>query len=701
MKGVSKMRELYRLELIRDRQTCEVINDEIHVVPIDSVFEKDSVIDHVEFRYFCQNPICGRWEEISEAEYNQAYAENLREIACQHDEEKQIIQTLSPSEYSVAIPAYETDVVTVQEKSVPSVFLHDQSITFNVHSVPSVLERDVPNKTDNNLVGIDGNFRMRILAQCNYIEGDDISVKYKFLLQFSQMEQKVLVSSSDVCAPQWVEHFTHGKAYLNPGKKAAQAFARYIHELLLVPNLPQINTFMESGWKKIGNSHVYVHAGGAIGDLPDNMEVYGNPEFHINFRSNMLGNRKIFQMTLQVLEITRDQSIMSTIFTFLHTAVLTSLYLEAGYPVKFLLALLGLTNSKKTSLALATLRIFNTQNPSPDITFSSTPGGIEIALSRYNDAVLIIDDCMPATNRSRQNSIDGKFDDIARAIGDRTPKKRMYSFCSNGEKAKEYVSKCCGAITGEQLRGVQSALARTVQLEIKRDDVINKRLQFFQENYDVIPTHMVDFLGYISSNYTQIVQFIKNTLPSRRDLIETKIPRFADSFAVLTTTVEIIGRYICERQFLNDYQIEKLKKKFNMDIKEVVLRNDKKLFIQEPGSIILDALENARIEKIIPFFPRSQYEAIGNVILYDNNIIYARAETLLQITQKYCHTFGVPIALIDKKAVITALEHIGVLDCSSERARKLPKNDIDGRRYLYIKKDKMNEILTKTDKEVS
>ncbi len=362
------------------------------------------------------------------------------------------------------------------------------------------------------------------------------------------------------------------------------------------------------------------------------------------------------------------------------------------------MGILGQTNSRKTSLALAVLRLFNTDNPTPEVSFSSTPGGLEIIMSQYADAPLIIDDYMPATNRSRQNVTDNKFDDITRRAGDRTIKHRMADF-SDDKNINEYPARGCYIITGEQMHGVQSALARTVVVNLTKNEVQNDILQFYQDHVEIIPTHLVDFIQYIACHYSDIVAYISKNLPSYRRGMDTRIARLAEAFAIFAVTCDIFCSYIAERGFMNDSEIFELKNFLIENVRQTILLNDLQFVASDPGILILTALSDAIASGNCKLVSRFNYTAKDDVILEDDTIYYIRSETAYTITKNYCSKYDIPIALINTKAVIPALEQTNVLILSSskERARKLPNNSKDSRRYLYIDKEKMEEVLSTSE----
>lgn len=320
-------------------------------------------------------------------------------------------------------------------------------------------------------------------------------------------------------------------------------------------------------------------------------------------------------------------------------------------------------------------------------------------MAKYADAILIIDDLMPATNKNRQNQVDDKFDNISRASGDRTTKKRMTDFSPNSTKTEYPVRGCC-AITGEQVHGVQSAESRTVVVKLQKNDVINEKLRFFQDNYQLLPTHLVDFIEFVAVHYDYIISFIHEKLPFYRQMLTVKTPRLAEAFAVLMVTKDILFAYIRERGFMNESDLSMLNEHLFESVKTVILSNDRENAIKDPGLLCLTALSDAITTKTAHVVNRHLYREKDDVILEDETCFFVRTETMYLIAKNFCAKYDTPIALVNPKAVIPALEPTGVLDFTKERSRKLPDNSFDSRRYLYIKKDVMKQILERAEEEV-
>lgn len=654
----------------------------------------------------------GCCREISQREYEQA--QNVNEVC--ESVEFEIVQQLPPPLKNYGLLPSDSvaqnqfycptaNVVTNPFTSITYPAYQSQLTQQNLFAISQkIIKSSQSDEDEDGDAGdsIERNFSLQLVVRHNYISTtlDDcnITTTLVFVIYYPGGEVTKEIEGYKATETKWIAEATSYKAYLRPGKKSTQSFIQYVQTLMADNSVAEDYIFLTSGWKCFGNDHGYLHADGVIGvDIPN---VRADSTFKIWYDPTRVGRKETFLATLKMLEVTKNRTLMPVLYLFLHTSLMTSLFAEAHYPVKFLVAILGLTNSKKTSLALALLRLFNSDKNSPDISFTSTPGGIEVMMAKYADAILIIDDLMPATNKGRQNLVDNKFDDIARFSGDRTSKKRMTDFSPNNTKVDYPVRGCC-VITGEQLHGVQSAESRVIAIRLQKTDVIGENLKYFQEDYRLLPTHQVDFLGYVALHYESIVSYIHEHLPIYRQAISVKLARLAEAFAVTAVTGDVVVSYIRERGFLSETDLAQFNQHLIESVKSVILANDHDFITQDPGVLCLLALSDSMTSRTVRVIQRSHYREKEEAVIEDENFYYVRTDTLFLVTKQYCAKMDIPIALVSPKAVIPALEQVGVLDFVKERSRKLPDNSADGRRYLYIKKDLMKEVLEQAEEEVN
>lgn len=302
--------------------------------------------------------------------------------------------------------------------------------------------------------------------------------------------------------------------------------------------------------------------------------VEGNQIFRFDFDAGQAGRPETFSQMLGMLDICEDKGITLPLFLFTHTGALTTLFGEAGYPVKFVLALIGRTNSRKTNLALCMTKTLDRKDISkPVVNFIATECGIEKKIGLHPDSVLVIDDFMPASVKGKQNQLDTKLEKVLRMYGDREGIERMTDFAKN-PGAGYYPVKGVGIVTGEHIRGVQSSLLRTLILNIDQRSVDNKKLNFYQQHPSILNSHIYDFLYYLTVNYDEVVNFIRQYTEEYRALGIYKLPRYNEMYAQLITTAEIILKYAFDRGFINLEEKKALYSEWDGILRQVIGRNE-------------------------------------------------------------------------------------------------------------------------------
>lgn len=705
------MRDIRCISYSPSRESWEIVDGKVQK-NIHATYHvpKDRALYYEYDAYFYYEIMAdGNARQITEAEYQQALRTNEMEQKVNDYYFPEVVETPSATAVEV-LPRFTNPYLQQQPTYTFPVMATNVFNTYNANLTANMGIAKVVtcNSEPENEVKPDapesyGDFTITPLVRRHYIfrtsteYKDSVYILFRIIYPAGYVDKEVL--GTNATDPKWISTATNHLTYVKHGKKAADAFAKDILHLMSDSTIPEEYIHGYSGWEEFSNGHHgFLYADGVIGF--DAQNIHADKTFKICYDATQVGKQDTFLATLKMLDITQNRTIMPVLYLFTHTSVMTSLFAQAHYPVKFILAIMGQSNSKKTSLALATLRLFNTDTNAPDTSFISTSGGIEVMMSKYADATLIIDDYMPSTNKGRQIQTDNKFDEITRRYGDHSEKKRMTDFMPNGNKV-DYPARGCCAITGEQMHGVQSALARTVTVNLSKTDVISENLKFFQDNYTLLPTHLFDFISFVAANYNNIVNLIHDKVPFYRQSINVKIARLAEAFAVLAVTKDILSLYIRERRFMKETAIIRLGEYLIDSITTIIFSNDLEFITQDPGVLCLMALSDAIVNKTIPILHRSNYRERSEVILEDDNRYYTRTDTIFLITKQYCAKLDIPIALVNPKAVIPALEHIGVLDFTKERSRKLPDSSIDSRRYLYIIKDNMAKVLEQTEQEVN
>lgn len=380
-------------------------------------------------------------------------------------------------------------------------------------------------------------------------------------------------------------------------------------------------------------------------------------------------------------------TILASLYTFFATA---------GATPKFILGILGPRSSRKTSLAMTMANLYKRESGmTPHITFkTSTPSGIEQRLRKFKDAVMIVDDLMPTSNKTLQRRVETVLEHICRLFGDGAESARNTDFLSK-ERADKVNYKAAGLclFTGEYFTGVASSRSRCVTVKISQDTVDNERLAFFQENLDILPGFLWNFLAFVEKNQDKIFQYIReNVLLVRRDFQNTyEVARFAEYQAQMETAMCILFTYFSHLGLMSDEVMEHELHVFRDEFRYVLLENQREMVETDPISQIRRTIQN--------FCEEFPYK-MGNINdiplqkseLYESgDYLYIHPQWLFEKICEYTKARGEGCAIIDISYLKSVLDSSGFLvrkmDGKINRyTTKLPKaaKIHDNRRFFCI-----------------
>ena len=562
--------------------------------------------------------------------------------------------------------------------------------------IESVIRAEVVPEMENGnfsleLVGI--RYDIRELAEGEYRESWQKSYRFRIRVAQECVEKNVKVT--DLYNFNWVHMATDGLAFISE-KNGGQLFREYVHRIVEenCGKVPIERYYYQNGWKELGNGEmVYVYEGGIVGN--PTKEIWGGVDF--KFEVEEEDRKENFKKYYFMEEVCKRKSVSRTLMVFAALSVMSTLFERAGFPVKFIVGVLGTTNTLKTSMTLVFTRIFNAKKvKNPEITFSSTQSGIETMVATYADSILMVDDFMPAENKKKQAELNSKLELLCRLYGDRAPKKRMTDFAG---KKVEYPVKGCCIFTGEHLTGVESSRTRILALKIERGDVKKDILSFYQKNSLILPTYLYGFIEFLEQHVNDVIELIERAVEEYRKQADYSIARLNETQAILLTTVDIMEWYWKTSGFISEK--DERAREWKESIYQVVSENDQQLAEHNLAEVILMALayKCSRYPEII-----RKLEEITNgdcgLIYEDEEFLYVQNKELYLITKEYCQQFDLNFYL-QESMIMEKLKENGVLECVKnakghiECSRKLKQGLGISRRFLYLRKRRVQEILEK------
>lgn len=509
------------------------------------------------------------------------------------------------------------------------------------------------------------------------------------------------VASDKIKNIDWLKIATDSLASIPQSKEEREEFYFKVQSCIEQREVPTELIYPTPGWRKVdGYGWRFIHATGMIGETT--ALVHTNSQSHfLDIKKELLGTAECFQEAMSMMEVCKNGVASTELFLLSHTALLTTIFQEAGYPIFFVFGLAGVTNSRKTSLVLALTKIFNREKLVADAEFATaTACGIEKELGRYQDGIVIIDDFKPGVNCSEQKRMDSKLDQLLRFYGNRVEKKRMQDFSGKEEKFFPIHGVC--VLTMEIVTGVMSSIARMFISEINEQDVDNRRLSYFQDRRWILPTHLGDFLWWVTQNFQEVVETVRNEFPIHRERYRFPIARFAEMYATFMTTAVLFGNYAITRGFFQHNAVQMFCNMIDEIICKELAAMSVRIKRSDKANLTIEALAMAlKNGRLLPLPLNSDNAKLKEECYEDMEILYIRTKELRKITYEYCHEFHEPFEIVNDSEIIGLLERLQVLSITykngKEASRKLPIQKGNTLRYLYIKKGKLQEILENLD----
>lgn len=486
---------------------------------------------------------------------------------------------------------------------------------------------------------------------------------------------------------------TQGKAYVETGKEEKKAYKRYLNERVNQEGIPKKILYEATGWITLPNGRkCYLTDKGAIGH-PE-MPIYADVPYKFEWDPTRVGTKGIFDAVFLMRRLCPNKSENSTFLThFMTVSVLTTLFQECGRGINFITAVIGATNSQKTSLAMVYGRMFDRTNVAiPDIRFNSTEVAIIEKMGTYGDAMLIVDDFLPYTDRRMYGEQMKKSEALIRGYGDRVPRKVSKTFSvMTGVPEFSRIKGCC-LITGEVFdTNSESSSTRVIQLDFQQGEVDLGLLKYFQQDLLNVPTFLFDFICYIEENLNFVYEVIQKELDIARNQKFFATGRFNDTFGIFSAETLLFYDYACKRDFLSQDEAEQYRKCDLEKIAFVIQQNEKYTKVKSPATLIFCALLEALEKGVL------QYRNVENIVLDEleysvidgNEYVCVLPETLWKVYSSYCKGKGIDIMYLNGRTIAAPLKKENALLIKEEQqtprsTHKLPVGS--NKRFFFIKK---------------
>lgn len=347
------------------------------------------------------------------------------------------------------------------------------------------------------------------------------------------------VPSREFASMNWATERLGAEAMVFPGM-GLRDHARAAVQILSLP-IPSRTIYTHTGWRRVKDQWVFLHAGGAIGAedvevvLENSLTRYrldGDPD-----TSSLAESVRRSLAFLQIAPLCQTWPLLAACYLAPLGEVIA---------LDFVPWVKGDTGWRKSSVAGLVLNHFGSfDHHTLPTNFSSTPNAVEALLFAGKDVPVVVDDYAPAPDQRTEHNRDAVANRLLRGIGDHNPRHRA---TATGGLQGEKRPRCLPIVTAElDPPGVQSAAARAFLIDWTRDSVHLQQLHHAQQSDP--PAYRQAMAGYICWLAPQIDR-LRRTLPEQVNAIRFSIP--ASHGRIQTTTAKLL---LAVRLFL-DYAVE-------------------------------------------------------------------------------------------------------------------------------------------------
>lgn len=526
--------------------------------------------------------------------------------------------------------------------------------------------------------------------------GEDLEISYSIEIDLHLRNGKIEkyeceVKGHKIKSFSWINRTTNGLAKEPCDKSEMIQFKEMIQECLESSQVPTELIYPNSGWRLIPNiGWRFVYGTGAIGIEGNDIHTKNRDELFLR-PTEKIDQTLIFQKAMEMCKICRSGSASTVLFLFTHAATLQTFFDISGFPINFILGIVGVTNSRKTSLALEMAKIFHRDKKRADAEFTATTSGIEKILSKYKDAPIIVDDFRPGETQADQKKLNERLESLVRFYGNRVPKRRMDDY--SGQKQKFFPIQGVCVLTMEIVTGVTSSLSRMMLVEIDKKEVLNDRLLYFQKNPWILPSHIFDFIQWTIPNLEFILKNIASQIPVLRMKYQFEFPRFGEMYALFNLMAKFICHYAEDRRFWNPENSATFVRECD-DITISLLRAmERRMKNFDKGILIVRSLIEAIGNGSLPLTKLNEVSCQQRELAYeDATRIFVQTKIIKRIVEGYCTNYKINTVFVNEEDILTALERLEILEtiekgASKERSRKLPIQRGNHLRYLYLLKE--------------
>ncbi|MEN6356545.1 MAG: DUF3854 domain-containing protein [Armatimonadota bacterium] len=545
------------------------------------------------------------------------------------------------------------------------------------------------------------NFSAEIKAELVIDDGSESNRFFEIEGHLGDRTTIINIPSSRFDGMGWVTEFLGAKAVVYPGNSSRDRARAAIQ--LTSNDITQRIVFSHTGWREIDGVWHYLHAGGAIGPdgnnslvevrLPDSMSSFQLPEPPVG---SDIG--QAIKSSLRILDVAPDEIVFPLFCAIWASAVMipdVSVFLT------------GATGTGKSELVALCQQHWGPKLDARHLpgSWTSTSNALESLAFHAKNALFVIDDFIYTGSSADAAKLNRDADRILRAQGNNSSRIRMRADSSIRPSKPP---RCMILSTGEDVPSGQSLRARTLIVEITKDDIDWQFLTECQKDAasGEYAKALAGFVRWISPQYQDLSGGLSEMQRNLRDGIAlTKSHmRAPDNVAKLLTGLKLFLDYAKDVSALSEEAACSLWERGLSALRKQALSQQQHQTEYEPASRFIELLRSAitrgdaflsTADDATPADPESwgwqkvpnnnvgstHYIPRGSKIGWvDETNLFLDPESALAVAKQFSQDMGEPFTINRKTLQKRLLEKGLLISCEESR------NTLTVRRWLSNKR---------------
>lgn len=483
------------------------------------------------------------------------------------------------------------------------------------------------------------------------------------------------------------------RIFLGRGAKSRYSEAMQIQ----CENAPLTMLYQHTGYTTIEGERVFLNGGHSV--TKDGLTDKYNVMLSGQMENYVFTDKKDSERYKTLLSLLPSVAPTSLVYAGLGLSFLTplnALLRDCGIEPCFILYFTGKTGARKTTMAKLFLNFFGAFNngTAPTASFRDTTNAVEKKFALADSTLVLLDDRIPSTTPKIKAQMEAMEQAVARQIGDRSGRARMNA---DGTLKATYRPKCNLIITAEEsFSNVgESAIARSISVELKPGDINLSALTEVQQNADHLNQCMSGYIQFVIQNWDSISEQAKPLFLEYRDKAQNGgHGRLAECVAHLQIGIYFMCEWLLAENIVDEAQAERLRTAAWKVFIDLADKQNRRIVEEKPVKLFLDAVREMRDRgtiRIIDIDCTNDYNSSSVVGYRDKDFYYFYPEGIYTEVKKFYSAQDRNFPL-GKAALFQQLSIDKLIETDKAQTTKTKRlKDNKRPRFLWLKAEALDE----------